>query len=534
MFLSTNKCEGIGECVKICPTEAIRLINGKAFSCITCGACFEACPNQAIFKNRYGGYVVDRAKCNGCGVCEFTCPVNSIHIENGMTKGICARCGICVDSCPTKSRIDGFDLIEEKQLNFLKSLNLAIPTLNESKPSKSHIKRNFVGTDYEDCILCGRCEYYCPTNAIDVNINQKGVCTECRVCVDVCPADAIQKGVIDHDKCVLCLNCLKNCPNDAIKADNFEVNIIKPEDELTGSIVSCLNCGLCADNSTTGALKQINGKMRFDPSVNIQGTKNKLEDNKLDNNEFDNELLDNILDDAFDTNDKVSTNNEDIKSNNNIISDFGDKYLAQDDMALAKELLKADVGFEKINQKSIDSCPVSTLKEDENDEFALNGYCVSCGKCVKVCDRQNARKFITAEWDGSVSDDCISCGICSELCPKDAITLKRGTIEVDMDKCILCETCGIHCPVDAIPKTTMAKKRISNGFNLIDNKLCMNCKLCYRICPEDAIIDREDVGMMMVDDSKCIYCGACRNACPAKAFIFEREFEDFNDKISNK
>ncbi|WP_231624088.1 4Fe-4S binding protein [Methanobrevibacter arboriphilus] len=56
MFLSTNKCEGIGECVKICPTEAIRLINGKAFSCITCGgACFEACPNQAIFKNRYGG-----------------------------------------------------------------------------------------------------------------------------------------------------------------------------------------------------------------------------------------------------------------------------------------------------------------------------------------------------------------------------------------------------------------------------------------------------------------------------------------------
>lgn len=61
----------------------------------------------------------------------------------------------------------------------------------------------------------------------------------------------------------------------------------------------------------------------------------------------------------------------------------------------------------------------------------------------------------------------------------------------------------------------------------------MNCKLCYRICPEDAIIDREDVGMM-VDDSKCIYCGACRNACPAKAFIFEREFEDFGDKISNK
>ncbi|WP_297898304.1 4Fe-4S binding protein [Methanobrevibacter sp.] len=505
MFLSTNKCEGIGECIKICPTEAIRLINGKAFSCITCGACFEACPNQAIFKNRYGGYVVDRAKCNGCGVCEFTCPVDSIHIENGVTKGICARCGICVDSCPTNSRIDGFDLIEEKQLNFLKSLNLAIPTLNESKSIKSNVKRNFVGTDYEKCILCGRCEYYCPTKAIDVNIDQYGVCTECRVCVDVCPADAIENGVIDHDKCVLCLNCLKSCPNNAIEANDFEVDIIKPNNEITGSIISCLNCGLCADNSTTGALKQVNGKMRFDPSINFEGLKT-----NLNTSEFDNELLDNILDDAFDIND------------------------TKDDMALAKELLKVEKDSETINKKSIDGCPVSTLKESSNIEIGLTGYCVSCGKCVKVCDKQNARKFLSVEWDGSVSEDCISCGICSELCPKDAITLKRGTIEVDMEKCILCETCGIHCPVDAIPKTTMAKKHISDGFNLIDNKLCMNCKLCYRICPEDAIIDREDIGMMVVDDNKCIYCGACRNACPAKAFIFEREFEDFNEQIINK
>lgn len=73
--------------------------------------------------------------------------------------------GICVDACPTNSRIDGFDLIEEKQLNFLKSLNLAIPTLRESKPVKTKVKRNCVGTDYEECILCGRCEYYCPTKS---------------------------------------------------------------------------------------------------------------------------------------------------------------------------------------------------------------------------------------------------------------------------------------------------------------------------------------------------------------------------------
>ena len=511
MFLSTNKCEGIGECIKICPTEAIRLINGKAFSCITCGSCFEACPNQAIFKNRYGGYVIDRAKCNSCGVCEYTCPVNSIHIEESITKGICARCGICVGACPSSSRIDGFELIEEKQLNFLESLNLAIPTLQKSKSIKvEELKRNFVGTDYDECILCGRCEYYCPTKAINIDINQSGVCTKCRVCVDGCPADAIEKGVVNHDKCVLCLNCLKNCPNGAIKSENFEVNIIKADEEIRGLIISCLNCGLCADNSSNDALKQIDGKMRYDPSLDVIGSVELAID---DNIAYDNEILDNILDDAFDENRKL------------------DSIAANDDMILAKELLKVEIEPKKLKQKSIEGCPVSTLRNDVENGTELIGYCVSCGKCVKVCDRQNARNFIVFKWDGSVSEDCISCGICSELCPKDAITLKRGTIDVDKDKCILCETCGIHCPVDAIPKTTMAKKRIANGFNIIDNKLCMNCKLCYRTCPEDAIIDREDVGMMVVDDNKCIYCGACRNACPTRAFIFEREFEDYNDSI---
>ncbi|RBQ22404.1 Polyferredoxin protein MvhB [Candidatus Methanobinarius endosymbioticus] len=502
MFLSTNKCEGIGECIKICPTEAIRLINGKAFSCITCGACFEACPNHAIFKNRYGGYVVDRAKCNGCGVCEFTCPVDIIHIENGVTKGICARCGICVDACPINSRVDGFDLIEEKQVNFLKSLNLAIPTLKKEKPERSEVKRNCIGTDYDKCILCGRCEYYCPTKAIDVTVDQTGVCTECRLCVDVCPADAIDGYVVDHDKCVLCLNCLKSCPNNAIESNNFEVNIIKSQEPIKGAIVSCLNCGLCADNSETGALKQINGKMRYAPSLDFKRALN-----ELDKDDFDNEILDDILDDAFNSN--------------------------NDDMTLAKELIKVDTQIEKVNQKSIQNCPVSTLNENINDGFGLSGYCVSCGKCVKVCDKQNARSFVGVEWNGSVSDECISCGICSELCPKDAITLKRGTIKVDTDKCILCETCGVHCPVDAILKTTLAKKRISDGFNLIDNKLCMNCKLCYRICPENAIIDKEELDIMVVDDNKCIYCGACKNACPTKAFIFERKFEDIDDYIDS-
>jgi energy-converting hydrogenase B subunit K len=448
MFLSTNKCEGIGKCIEECPTEAIRIINNKAFSCITCGACFEACPNQAIFQNRYGGYVVDRAKCNGCGICKFNCPVNSIHIQNGVVKGICARCGICVDACPNKSRIDGLDLIEEKQFQFLKSLNIATPQINIVKNKENEVYRNCVITDLDKCIFCGRCSYYCPTNAIDVNTDQYGICTKCRICEDLCPANAINESVIDYDKCVLCLNCLNHCPNNAVVEENFKTTIQKIDQNIIGEIISCLNCGLCAKNSTGDSLKQINGKMRFDPNL------------------YD----------------------------------------------------KSDL------HESIILCPVSTLKENNALKTKITGFCVSCGKCVKACDKQKARNFEKVKWDGKVSDDCISCGICAELCPETAITLKRGSIEVDLEKCILCETCGIHCPKDAIPRSTMHKINISDGFNVVDKALCMNCKLCYKICPENAIINEEENGVK-VDINKCIYCGACYNACPAKAFIFERKFQ---------
>jgi len=179
-------------------------------------------------------------------------------------------------------------------------------------------------------------------------------------------------------------------------------------------------------------------------------------------------------------------------------------------------------------------CPVSILHEDEemfiydeyeDEEFpTLAGFCVSCGKCVQVCDETHARTFKVATWDGSISDDCISCGICTEVCQEDAITLHRGTIEVDLDRCILCENCAVHCPVDAIPKTTLDKKVIKDGFTFIEQKLCMHCGLCHKVCPYEAI-DEID-GNFVVNDEKCTHCGTCKNACPANAFLFERNFKD--------
>ena len=448
MFLSTKKCKGIGECVKECPTGAIRLIDGKAFSCITCGACEEACPNRAIFKNRYGGYVVDRAKCNACGVCELNCPVNSISIEGDLVKGICSRCGICADTCPINARVDAYDVIEDRQLKFLESLNLANPPQIKIKKEEGKASRINVITDTQKCTLCGRCGYYCPTGAVVVNNDLEGVCTECRICEDVCPAGAVSDGTIDETKCTLCLRCVKECPSNAISIDDFKIKRNTESKKAEGCIISCLNCGLCTEACKHGALRMINGKIRYDPS----------------------------LCDECDT------------------------------------------------MECLDACPVGILRESDEDERPIKGYCVSCGRCVKSCDINEARSFKTVTWKGDVSEDCISCGICAELCPKDAVTLKRGSIEVDLEKCVLCEKCAIHCPQGAIPQTTMRKKSIKDGFVFVENKLCMNCKLCIKTCPEEAISE-DEMGRITVDDSKCIYCGACNNVCPARAILFEREFE---------
>lgn len=47
-----EKCTGCGDCVKICPVEAIKLKSGLAVidneECLDCGACLDECPTEAI------------------------------------------------------------------------------------------------------------------------------------------------------------------------------------------------------------------------------------------------------------------------------------------------------------------------------------------------------------------------------------------------------------------------------------------------------------------------------------------------------
>lgn len=52
MKIDSEKCDGCGICMEICPVSAIQMENKKATLnaelCVECGSCVNPCPKQAI------------------------------------------------------------------------------------------------------------------------------------------------------------------------------------------------------------------------------------------------------------------------------------------------------------------------------------------------------------------------------------------------------------------------------------------------------------------------------------------------------
>jgi len=51
-------------------------------SCISCGACVDSCPTEAIvMDDGVGRYIIEESKCTECGGCVDACPMGSIVEE---------------------------------------------------------------------------------------------------------------------------------------------------------------------------------------------------------------------------------------------------------------------------------------------------------------------------------------------------------------------------------------------------------------------------------------------------------------------
>ena len=49
--VDNEKCTGCGQCVDVCPVQAIEIVDNKAViseSCIDCGACLNVCGVEAL------------------------------------------------------------------------------------------------------------------------------------------------------------------------------------------------------------------------------------------------------------------------------------------------------------------------------------------------------------------------------------------------------------------------------------------------------------------------------------------------------
>ena len=120
----TFGCMGFGDCLKVCPSEAICIENGLARidprRCSGCGVCLKVCPSGVITieaiplhvavmcSNMEKGARV-RAKCSrgciGCKKCVGVCPAKTITVTDSLARidySICYGCKECKEVCITK------------------------------------------------------------------------------------------------------------------------------------------------------------------------------------------------------------------------------------------------------------------------------------------------------------------------------------------------------------------------------------------------------------------------------------------------
>lgn len=117
-------CMGYGSCVRVCPFDAIHIVDGIAKvekeKCKACGKCIAECPKKLIELVPYEAkHLVqcnskDKGKdvmkgcsvgCIACKMCEKVCEFDAIKVVDNIAHidyNKCTYCGKCVEKCPKK------------------------------------------------------------------------------------------------------------------------------------------------------------------------------------------------------------------------------------------------------------------------------------------------------------------------------------------------------------------------------------------------------------------------------------------------
>lgn len=216
LMLNYELCVGCKICEKICPEKAILEVISPLIV-----------DGRLARKNRMD---IDANKCTFCGECVVLCPLNAIKIEtdgkerimvieNNAFPHLLKNININISLCDPACKLACEEICPTKAIKVILD--------KTGSPEKARILE--INIDKRLCIYCKRCQEACPMKAIAVTKPISGIieidtslCPErCQVCVDICPSKCINIGVngkpaVTKEFCIFCGACAEVCPKKAI------------------------------------------------------------------------------------------------------------------------------------------------------------------------------------------------------------------------------------------------------------------------------------------------------------------------------
>ncbi|RZN69131.1 MAG: 4Fe-4S dicluster domain-containing protein [Candidatus Methanolliviera hydrocarbonicum] len=305
IMIDEHKCSFCGMCAAFCPYNAIKMedisedyphlqssIEVNDSKCLPCKLCERVCDSDAIKvtfdmpkkedlvlyrKMARGEIIVDRDKCNFCGICAEFCdaffllektptpldlrPYEDLLIDEDK----CDYCGLCVDLCPEE----------------------AIKVISMAKVAIRIRLKGEIEIDEEKCTKCGKCQEICPYDAIKVEKpmegaiklikNHLGRCDPigCHACINICPnkawyvsPDKEEKVGVNEDYCIYCGACEEACWVNAIDVRRDDVKHTEIQKRYPWS------------KSWEDGIEAIKGKERERPDLSRIVTAEKVEEEK--------------------------------------------------------------------------------------------------------------------------------------------------------------------------------------------------------------------------------------------------------------
>lgn len=197
-------------------------------------------PYEAMWvpENYRGRPALDFNKCVGCGMCQRMCPCDAIILVDApddegkivkrpqMNIGRCSFCGYCAEYCPVDAMTVTpiVELAEYTRRDLIYGpRRLAYDKTTEGMKVPLEVT---LPSDFKN----GNGEKRQPLHCIDRPELESAKCISCKKCFKVCPVQAITmvehgtnaKGrpilwpEVDGAKCISCDNCVDACPKDAL------------------------------------------------------------------------------------------------------------------------------------------------------------------------------------------------------------------------------------------------------------------------------------------------------------------------------